>query len=75
MNVDFSYARLTISWKILISGHVPEYLYEAGMLDTSVPFAELQQRSVVNARAHAADQATDFSQRIRATSVASEVAP
>jgi hypothetical protein len=56
---------LPFSWKILISGHVPEYLYESGRLDTSVPFAELQRRSIVNERAHAADQAADFSQRIR----------
>jgi hypothetical protein len=53
------------SWKILASGFVPEYLYESGRLDTSLPFAELQRRSVVNARAQAADQAADFSRRIR----------
>ncbi len=57
---------LPYSWKILISGHVPEYLYENGRLDNSVPFAELQRRGHVNERAHAADQAEDFSQRIRA---------
>jgi hypothetical protein len=57
---------LPYSWKILLSGHVPEYLYENGRLDTSVPFEELQRRSHVNERAHAADQAEDFSQRIRA---------
>jgi hypothetical protein len=56
---------LPFSWKILASGHVPEYLYEAGKLDTSLPFDELQRRSVVNARAQAADQAPDFSRRIR----------
>ena len=57
---------LPYSWKILISGHVPEYLYENGRLDSSVPFAELQRRGHVNERAHAADHAEDFSQRIRA---------
>ena len=56
------------SWKILISGHVPEYLYDAGKLDTDVPFAELQRRSIVNPQAHAADKAADFAKRIRATS-------
>jgi Domain of unknown function (DUF4105) len=56
---------LPFSWKILVSGHVPEYLYESGRLDSSVPFAELERRSLVNARAQAADQAADFSQRIR----------
>jgi hypothetical protein len=54
------------SWKILLSGYLPEYLYEQGRLDTSVPFEELQRRGLINARAQAADQAADFSQRIRA---------
>ena len=53
------------SWKILLSGYVPEYLYERGKLDTSLPFSELQQRSRVNAAAQAADQAADFSRQIR----------
>lgn len=53
------------SWKILLSGHVPEYLYEQGRLDTSVPFEELQRRAYINPLAQAADQSADFSQRIR----------
>jgi len=53
------------SWKILLSGYVPEYLYEQGKLDTSVPFEELQRRAQINALAQAADQAAVFSQRIR----------
>jgi len=55
------------SWKILLSGYVPEYLYQHGRLDTSVPFAELERRSEINAQAQTADQAADFSQRIRAS--------
>ena len=54
------------SWKILLSGYLPEYLYEQGRLNTSVPFEELQRRGLINARARAADQAADFSQQIRA---------
>jgi Domain of unknown function (DUF4105) len=54
------------SWKILLSGHAPEYLYEQGKVDTSVPFAELERRAYINPLAQAADQAADFSQRIRA---------
>ena len=57
---------LPFSWKILASGYVPDYLYQAGRLDTSVPFSELKRRAYVNARAQAADAAADFSQRIRA---------
>ena len=49
-----------------VSGYLPEYLYEQGRLDTSVPFAELQRRAYINPLAQAADQAEDFSQRIRA---------
>jgi hypothetical protein len=54
------------SWKILLSGYVPEYLYELGKLDTSLPFTELQNRSHVNAAARAADGSVDFSKAIRA---------
>ena len=62
-------SHLKFSWKILASGYVPEYLYESGRLDTSVPFPELQRRAHVNARAQAADSATDFSRRIREAAV------
>jgi len=54
------------NWKILLSGYVPAYMYERGRLDTSLSFAELKQRSHINARAQAAGDAPDFSQRIRA---------
>jgi len=54
-----------MSWKILLSGYAPEYAYDNGRLDRSLPFSELRQRSHINARAQAADQAADFSRRIR----------
>jgi len=54
------------SWKVLLSGYAPLYVYERGRLDTSLPFQELKRRSHINAAAHDADQAPDFSQRIRA---------
>ena len=57
---------LHFSWKLLLSGHLPAYLYESGTLDTSLPFAELKQRSHINAKAREAGTAQDFSQRIRA---------
>jgi hypothetical protein len=57
---------LPYSWRILLSGYAPEYAYEMGRLDQSLPFEELRRRSHVNAAAQAADQAPDFSQRIRA---------
>lgn len=54
-----------LSWKILLSGYVPEYLYDLGRLDTTKPFSDLERLSHVNARAHAADKDPAFSQRIR----------
>ena len=53
-----------LSWKILLTGYVPDYLYELGRLDTTMPFAQLQKLSRVNERAHA-EQDPAFSQRIR----------
>ena len=43
-----------LSWKILLTGYVPDYLYDLGRIDTTKPFAELEKLSQVNARAHAA---------------------
>jgi len=65
MHTLVNVGHLPFSWKILASGYVPQYMYEAGRLDNSVPFAELQKRALVNPRAHGADKAQDFSRRIR----------
>jgi hypothetical protein len=51
---------------VLLSGHFPEYAYDLGSLDTRLTFPELKVRSLINDKAHAADQAPDFSARIRA---------
>ncbi|MGZ8218337.1 Lnb N-terminal periplasmic domain-containing protein [Methylomagnum sp.] len=57
---------LAYSWKVLLSGYTPEYAYEQGRLNQSLSFEELRERSHINAVARAADQAPDFSRRIRA---------
>lgn len=57
---------LPFSWKILLSGYVPEYLYESKSLNNQLTFEELQRLAYINPVAHAADQSPDFSQRIRA---------
>jgi hypothetical protein len=53
-------------WRILVDGKGDELLYERGVLDRSLPFAELKRRAYINSRAKAADNAPDFSERIRA---------
>jgi hypothetical protein len=57
--------RVRYNWKILLSGHTPEYVYEIGRFGTRLPFTELRRQSHINARAQAADTAADFSQKIR----------
>ena len=56
-----------LNWKILLSGYLPQLVYERGRLDQSLPFPELRWRSQVNDAAKAAGiDAADFSARIRA---------
>ena len=55
-----------MSWKILLSGYLPDYLYKLGRIDTAKPFADLEKLSRVNERAQAADKDNaSFSQRLR----------
>ena len=51
----------------LLNGLVDGYLYHSGRLDTTLPFDELRRRSLINEAAQAADDAPDFSERIRAS--------
>jgi len=52
-------------WRMWVNGSGDEMLYERGMIATNLPFAEMKARCHINDRARAADQAADFSQRIR----------
>jgi hypothetical protein len=54
-------------FRYLFNGFVDRYLYSIGLVDTSMPFSELRRRSRINDAAEAADDAPDFSQRIRAS--------
>jgi hypothetical protein len=56
---------LPFSWKVLLSGYTPEYVYEQGRMNGDLPFADLQRRSHLNEVALQADHAPDFSTRIR----------
>jgi len=55
----------------LLNGLIDSYLYYSGRVDTTLPFDELRRRSLINAAAQAADGASDFWQRIRASLPAS----
>jgi hypothetical protein len=51
----------------LLNGLIDGYLYDSGRIDTSLPYDELRRRSLINEAAQAADDAPDFSGRIRAS--------
>jgi hypothetical protein len=52
-------------WRLLANGHLDRMLYERGRVDTSLPFAELRQRSDITERAKACGSRDDFSRCIR----------
>ena len=51
----------------LLNGLIDSYLYHSGRVDTTLPYEELRRRSLINDVARAADDAADFSERIRAS--------
>ena len=66
LNVPSEIARLPISWKILVSGYVPEYLYENNRLRSEgLSFQALKERVHVNQRALDVGIVEDFSYQIR----------
>ena len=51
----------------LLNGLIDSYLYYSGRVNTTLPFEELRRRSRINEAAQVADDAPDFSDRIRAS--------
>ncbi len=53
-------------WRVLLNGRADQMLYERGDLATgNLPYAQLKQQAHINAAARAANDAPDFSRRIR----------
>ena len=52
-------------WRILANGRLDELLYERGTIDTSLPFADLRERSDITEKAKAAGTDPAFSRDIR----------
>jgi hypothetical protein len=58
--------RMPWDWRILLNGKADELIYERRAIDTAgLPFAEPKQRALINPAAQAANDAPDFSRRIR----------
>jgi hypothetical protein len=58
--------RVPMSWKVFANGYLDELLYDEGMIETTLPFAELERASRINERALATAGDGDFSRGIRA---------
>ena len=57
--------RLPLSYRLLLSGYLPEYLHALGALDQRYPLSELRACGRLRERAQAADQSDTFSADIR----------
>ncbi|MGI8981976.1 MAG: Lnb N-terminal periplasmic domain-containing protein [Pirellulaceae bacterium] len=59
--------RVPYDYRVLLPGYADELGYELGLLDNSVPFAELKKRSRINEIAHAFkdEKGAEFSAKIR----------
>jgi hypothetical protein len=63
--VEVIHPGLPLDARILLSGYLPDYAYDLGATDTSVPMATLRAESRIHDKALLADADPDFSARIR----------
>jgi hypothetical protein len=54
-----------LDWRLVLSGHVPAYLYDNHVLGRGLPFASLDARADIVARAKAVPDGASFSRAIR----------
>lgn len=73
LNTRVNANHMPFDWKILVSGYVPQFLYDNNRLETGgLNFADLQRSVHVNARALTVGNGKDFSQHIRTKVAANE---
>ena len=56
---------LPLDYRILLSGYLPNYAYDIGATDTSIPFEKLRALSRIHDKAREADGDPDYSRLIR----------
>jgi uncharacterized protein DUF4105 len=56
---------IPFDWRVILTGHLPSYLYEHGAVDTRIPLEELRQRADVTSRIDAGLNEVEFSSRLR----------
>lgn len=55
-----------LDWRVVLNGFLPSYAYENGLVDTSLPLAELIERSAVSDRIEMGLSEIEFGERMRA---------
>src|SRR6516164_225482 len=56
---------IPFDWRIILTGHLPSYLYEHDAVDTRIPLEELRQRADVTSQVEAELSEAEFSSRLR----------
>jgi hypothetical protein len=56
---------LPFDWRLVLNGYVPSFAYDRGVLDTKLPFEELEAGAHIDERARQADLSPEFSRLIR----------
>ncbi len=56
---------IPFDWRIILTGHLPDYLYEHAAVDTRIPPEELRERADVTSRVDGRLSEVEFSSRIR----------
>jgi hypothetical protein len=56
---------IPFDWRIVLTGYLPDYLYEHGAVDTRIPLDELLQRADVTSRVDSGLNEVEFSSRVR----------
>lgn len=58
--------RVPLDWRILLSGYLPSYLYDLGIIRTDIPLDQVLRDAAISERAQAAPPKADYSRVIRA---------
>jgi Domain of unknown function (DUF4105) len=56
---------IPFDWRIILTGHLPEYLYQHGAVDTRISLEKLRERADVTDRVDGSLSEVEFSSRIR----------
>jgi hypothetical protein len=57
--------KVPFDWRLIVNGYLPDYAYDRGAIDTSVPLSQLRDIAKIDERARVDGLSPDFSKAIR----------